>query len=235
MASSVFAFGLLTPTPRSCDGSPRSFDAWTPCAVGGAAGAARRPVNWPTPPRVSLKSGQPTSRYLAIPTLSSERRPYIPMALLPPTTIASNQIYVLPSAMLWHLGVLHSAMHMAWIRQVCGRLETRYRYSNAIVYNNYPWPQDVTDAQRERVESAAQGVLDARGQFADSTLADLYDPNAMPPLLRRAHEALDRAVDRCYRAQPFTTERQRLEFLFALYERLIAPLAPARRAPRRRG
>jgi hypothetical protein len=178
---------------------------------------------------------QPDSPYLAIPTLSSVRRPYIPIALLRPETIASNQLYILPNATLWHLGILHSIMHFAWIRQVGGRFKSDYRYSNAIVYNNYPWPQATTDAQRQRVEQCAQAVLDARTQFPDSTLADLYDPNVMPPALRHAHDALDRAVDRCYRTQAFTSERQRLEFLFNLYEQLIAPLtaAPRRRARNR--
>jgi hypothetical protein len=120
------------------------------------------------------------------------------------------------------------------MKTVCGRLESRFRYSNSLVYNNYPWPQHVTNVQRQRVEEAAQGVLDARAQFPNATLADLYDPNAMPAPLRRAHEQLDRAVDRCYRAQPFTSERQRLEYLFGLYEQLTAPLAaPARRTRRR--
>ena len=118
---------------------------------------------------------------------------------------------------------------MAWVRQVCGRLESRYRYSNKLVYNNYPWPESPTEKQKQAVEDAAQGVLDAREEFlkAGSTLADLYDPLAMPPKLVKAHAALDRAVDRCYRAQPFTSERQRMEFLFGLYERLTAPLIAA--------
>ncbi len=175
---------------------------------------------------------QPTSAYILVPRHSSEGRQYIPLAYFPPEVIIADSCTAIPNATLYHFGVITSTMHMAWVRQVCGRLESRYRYSNAIVYNNYPWPTDVTDAKRERVESAAQGVLDARGQFPEATLADLYDPNAMPPALRRAHDALDRAVDRCYRPQPFTSERQRLEFLFNLYEQLIAPLAP--RTPQRR-
>jgi len=174
---------------------------------------------------------QPRSRYVLVPRHSSEHRPYIPLSYFSPQHIVHDSCLFVPRATLYHFGVLHSAMHMAWVRQVCGRIKSDYRYSAKLVYNNVPWPQGVTDAQRERVESAAQGVLDARGQFPDATLADLYDPNTMPPALRRAHDALDRAVDRCYRAQPFTSERQRLEYLFALYERLVAPLTPP---PRRR-
>jgi hypothetical protein len=128
-------------------------------------------------------------------------------------------------------------MHMAWVRQVCGRLKSDYRYSAKLVYNNYPWPDPVTDGQRSAVESAAQGVLDARLAHPGSTLADLYDPLTMPADLARAHAALDRAVDRCYRPQPFPDERRRFEYLFGLYEKLVAPLVSSgnRKAGRGRG
>src|SRR4051812_44385092 len=99
---------------------------------------------------------QPVTQYVAIPTVSSERRSFIPMSFLSPQVIASNQIYVLAGATLYHFGVLGSTMHMAWVRQVCGRLESRYRYSNKLVYNNYPWPTDATDAQKQAVEKAAK-------------------------------------------------------------------------------
>ena len=125
-------------------------------------------------------------------------------------------------------------MHMAWVRQVCGRLESRYRYSNTLVYNNYPWPAAVTDKQRAAVEFAAQDVLDSRAKFPTATLADLYDPLAMPADLLKAHQELDHAVDRCYRPEPFTSDRQRVEYLFALYEQLTAPLAAAMKPKRRR-
>src|SRR5208283_3335529 len=124
----------------------------------------------------------------------------------------------------FHFGVLTSAIHMAWVKFVCGRLESRYRYSNKLVYNNFPWPQSATDKQRAAVEAKAQAVLDARQQFPDATLADLYDPLAMPPALAKAHAELDRAVDLCYRREPFESERKRVEFLFARYEKLTAPL-----------
>ena len=125
-------------------------------------------------------------------------------------------------------------MHMAWMRYVCGRLKSDYRYSAGIVYNNYPWPESVTDKQRAAVEAAAQAVLDARAKFAISTLADLYDPLTMPAPLLKAHQVLDRAVDRCYRSEPFPSDRHRVEYLFALYERLTAPLLPAAKTKRRR-
>lgn len=123
---------------------------------------------------------------------------------------------------------------MAWVRQVCGRLESRYRYSAKLVYNNFPWPQAVTEKQKAAVETAAQNVLDARKEFPDATLADLYDPVAMPPKLVKAHAELDRAVDRCYRAEPFPSDRHRVEYLFALYEQLTAPLAMAKKPKRPR-
>jgi hypothetical protein len=125
-------------------------------------------------------------------------------------------------------------MHMAWMRQVCGRLESRYSYSANLVYNTFPWPENPTAKQREAVEQKAQAVLDARKEFPAATLADLYDPLAMPPALVKAHAELDRAVDLCYRREPFDTERQRVEFLFALYEKLTAPLLPATKPKRAR-
>jgi hypothetical protein len=120
-------------------------------------------------------------------------------------------------------------MHMAWMKLVAGRLESRFRYSNTLVYNNYPWPE-ATAEQKAAVEIGAQAVLDARSHFlppiGTNTLADLYDPVAMPPALAKAHAELDRAVEKCYRKQPFTSDRERVEYLFALYEKITAPLAP---------
>jgi len=115
-------------------------------------------------------------------------------------------------------------MHMAWVAQVCGRIKSDFRYSTKLVYNNYPWPDDPSERNRKAVEKCAQGVLDARKAHPKATLADLYDPLAMPPNLVKAHADLDRAVDLCYRPQAFTNERQRVEYLFALYEKLTAPL-----------
>ncbi|MEZ6234444.1 MAG: type IIL restriction-modification enzyme MmeI [Phycisphaerales bacterium] len=142
----------------------------------------------------------------------------------------------MPDATPFHFGVLTSGMHMAWVRQICGRLKSDFRYSSKLVYNNFPWPPSPSDKHKAAVESAAQGVLDARDSFKGQTLADLYDPLAMPKALRDAHRTLDRAVDRCYRTAPFTSERQRVEYLFDLYQKLTAPLtAPAKpaRKPRR--
>lgn len=179
---------------------------------------------------------QPTSEYLLIPGVSSENRRYIPMAFRPREVIASNLVYCMEGATRWHLGILSSVMHMAWVRAVCGRLESRYRYSNKLVYNNFPWPENVEERQRQRVERAAQAVLDARLPFlapqGTSTIADLYDPLAMPAALVEAHANLDRSVDRCYRAEGFRSERERVEYLFGIYERLTSPLLPTARRQR---
>ena len=167
--------------------------------------------------------------YLLVPSVSSERREYIPMGFMPRDVIASNLCLIVPFATPYHFGALTSAMHMAWVRQVCGRLKSDYRYSAKLVYNNFPWPMDATAVQREKVEECSRNVLDVRKGYLDkgATLADLYDPLTMPAPLLKAHQALDHAVDRCYRAKPFKTESERIEYLFQLYEQITTPLAPS--------
>jgi hypothetical protein len=162
--------------------------------------------------------------FVAIPEVSSERRRYIPIGFLDKTTIPSNKLQILPNGTLWHFGVLTSLMHMAWTRFVAGRLKSDFSYSAGIVYNNFPWPESPTEKQTKAVEEAAQAVLDARAQFPNSSLADLYDPNTMPPVLVKAHQQLDKAVDLCYRPQPFPNETKRIEFLFELYDKYTAGL-----------
>lgn len=171
---------------------------------------------------------QPTSRYIVIPCHSSENRKYVPFAYFDPTVIIGNSCTAVPDASLFHFGVISSSMHMAWMRVVCGRLESRYRYSNKLVYNNFPWPSNIAKRDRETVETAAQAVLNTRDMFPASTLADLYDPVAMPPALFKAHATLDRAVDRCYRREIFPSDRARVEHLFSLYEQLSTPLLPTK-------
>jgi hypothetical protein len=167
---------------------------------------------------------QPSSSYVLIPRHSSESRRYIPMSYFTPEYIVSDSCLFLADASLFHFGVLSSGMHMAWVRQVCGRIKSDYRYSASLVYNNFPWPQDLTSKSLRSVEEGAQGVLAAKAEYKSSTPAELYDPIAMPPKLMNAHTNLDRAVERCYRVQPFVSDRQRVEYLFALHERLAAPL-----------
>ena len=175
-------------------------------------------------PTMFAEIRQPKTNYLAFPTLSSENRKYIPIAFLEPTTIASNQIYVLPNAKLYHFGILTSMMHMTWIKSVCGRLESRYRYSASIVYNNFPFPENLTEKQIAIIEEKAQKVLDIRSSFSDSSLAVLYDQFAMPPSLTKAHNELDKAVDSAYRTAPFISEANRMVYLFELYEKYTADL-----------
>ncbi len=178
---------------------------------------------------------QPDSDYVIVPRVSSENRKYIPFGFLEKTVIAGDAALVIPNATRYHFGILTSAMHMAWVKRTCGRLKSDYRYSAGIVYNNFPWP-DAPDKKRvAAVEKAAQDVLDVRAKYPDNSLADLYHPLLMLPGLVKAHQALDRAVDRCYRKQPFADERNRLEFLFDLYNQYTAPLAitPMKRREKR--
>lgn len=177
---------------------------------------------------------QPKTRYLLVPKVSSEARRYIPIGFMPEDAIASGSALVVPDASLYEFGMLTSDMHMGWVRRVCGRTKSDYQYSARLVYNNFPWPQDVTPPRKASVEAAAQAVLDAREQFRGQTLADLYDPLTMPKALRDAHKKLDREVDKCYRSQPFQNERSRVEFLFNLYLKLTEPLLPAQPARRPR-
>jgi hypothetical protein len=166
----------------------------------------------------------PERSYLIIPEVSSERRKFIPIGYEKPSTLASNLVKIVPNTTPYHFGILSSTMHNAWMRSVAGRLKSDYRYSKDIVYNNFPWPTAPTPSQRAAVEAAAQGVLDARAQHPGSSLADLYDPLTMPGDLVKAHHALDRAVDKCYRSKAFDTEAERVAFLFERYEEAVGGL-----------
>jgi hypothetical protein len=184
---------------------------------------------------------QPKSDFVLIPAHTSENRNFIPFGFFSKETIVGNSCFSLPSATLFHFGVISSAMHMAWVRYTCGRLESRYRYSKDIVYNNFPWP-DQTKPLAERkdkhvaaIDAAAQGVLDARAAFPGSTLAELYDPLSMPAALVKAHQALDRAVDAAYiaaeksagrKAPKLASDAERVTFLFERYQALTS-LLPA--------
>ncbi|MDP2784932.1 MAG: DUF559 domain-containing protein [Sulfurimicrobium sp.] len=215
----------------------------------------------------------PKGSYVVIAKVSSERRRFVPMGFENPSTLCSDLLFMLPNATLFHFGILTSTMHNAWVRAVCGRLESRYRYSASIVYNNFPWPdipsspallpagegskspspsgRGVVPARgipagsgseaarsgervRERIEAAAQAVLDARAQFPESTLADLYDPLTMPPALLKAHQALDKAVDAAYGKTGFKTEAERVAFLFERYQQLTSLLPTASSGKTRR-
>ena len=176
---------------------------------------------WSDTPTLFTEIRQPESgNYLIIPSVSSERRRYIPIGFLSADTIANNLALIIPSATLYDFGILTSNVHNAWMRAVAGRLKSDYRYSAQIVYNNFPWP-DATNEQKARIEQTAQAILDARAKYPDASLADLYDELTMPPELRRAHQDNDRAVMAAYGFPPKMTESECVAELFRLYQRLV--------------
>ncbi|MBR5451362.1 MAG: class I SAM-dependent DNA methyltransferase, partial [Methanocorpusculum sp.] len=158
--------------------------------------------------------------YVVIPATSSESRKYLPLGFLDDTTIPTNAVLIIPDASLYLFGVLTSTVHMAWMRAVCGRLEMRYRYSKDIVYNNFPFPTP-TEEQKSAIEKTAQAILDARALYPDSSLADLYDYRTMPPELRKAHEANDKAVEKAY-GRKFADEGEIVAYLMQEYQRLVS-------------
>jgi type I restriction-modification system DNA methylase subunit len=174
-------------------------------------------------PHLFAQITQPKGKdYILIPSTSSETRKYIPIGFFTAQHIAANSCHIIPDGTVYHFGILTSTMHMAWTRYVCGRLEMRYRYSKDIVYNNFPWP-DPTEKQKAEIEKTAQGILDTRAQFPDASLADLYDPVAMPPVLLKAHQKLDKAVETAY-GRAFDDDGQRVAYLFELYQKLTGEL-----------
>jgi hypothetical protein len=203
-------------------------------------------------PTLFAEPRQPDDDFILIPRTSSENRKYIPIAFYSKDFIVNDSCIALPQATIFHFGFLTSQMHMTWVKYVCGRLKSDYRYSNSIVYNNYPWPENPTEKQIKTVEEAAQRVLDVREKFLNpidngqlimdndqsgspvheftsspiklASLADLYDPLTMPPDLVKAHQELDKSVDLCYRPQPFVNDTKRIEYLFELYDIYTAGL-----------
>ena len=190
--------------------------------------------DWAYKATLFTEDRQPETKYLLIPSVSSENRYYVPIGFLTSKTIASNLVLIVPDAGLYDFGVLTSIMHNAWMRTVCGRLKSDYRYSAKLVYNNFPWPQNPSDKQKATIEEMAQAVLDARKQFPDATLADLYDPLTMPPVLLKAHQALDRAVDAAYGKKNFKTEAERVAFLFDLYQQYTSLLPKEQKQTRKK-
>jgi hypothetical protein len=169
---------------------------------------------------------QPKGNYLIVPRVSSERRSFLPIGFLTADTISSDACVLLPNATLYHFGMLNSTMHNAWMRAVCGRLESRYSYSNTIVYNNYPWPTP-SPAQQAAIEAAAQSVLNARAQHPEKSLAWLYDPDNLRKnkSLQAAHDAVDEAVDQAYGYEESNDDTSRVAYLFKLNEKLaLAPM-----------
>lgn len=174
-------------------------------------------------PALFRDTNNPTS-YIVVPRHSSENRKYIPIGFFDKNSIVSDSCLSIPDAGLFHFGVLTSAMHMTWVKHICGRLKSDFRYSKDIVYNNFAWPENPSDKDIKKIESAAQSVLDVRLMFPSSSLADLYSNLTMPSMLVKAHAELDKVVDQAYRSQPFASEAKRMEFLFELYEKYTADL-----------
>ena len=183
-------------------------------------------------PRLYGVTVVPEHPFLIIPQVSSERREYVPIGWLEPPVIPSEKLRILPDATFADFALLTSAMHMAWMRTVTGRMKSDYMYSVGVVYNTFPLPS--AQADLSKLDSLAKAVLDARAAYPDATLADLYDPDLMPPDLRRAHQAIDRTVDRLYRRTGFASERERAEHLFMLYEKMRSPLGIGIKKPKRR-
>lgn len=167
---------------------------------------------------------QPTTDYIALPRVSSENRRFIPITILSKEIIAGDKVYTISSNNLYDFGILLSTMHMSWMRLTSGRLKSDYSYSNQLTYNNYPWPENPTSKQIEKVELAAKNIIDTRAQFSNSSLADLYNITSMPPALVKAHDILDKAVDSLYSNHSFDNEAKRIEHLFELYEKYTADL-----------
>ncbi len=164
---------------------------------------------------------QPKNDYLLIPRVSSENRKYIPMGFFKPDIIAGDTCLVIPKTNIYHFGVLTSEMHMAWVKHVCGRLESRYRYSNKLVYNNFPWPENISEVLINNVKKAAKKILEIRAK-SNNSFAYLYDPLTMPFELIKAHRSLDKAVDKCYRSKKFNNDKERIVYLFELWEKMIS-------------
>jgi hypothetical protein len=204
-----------------------------------AASSDANTRKWADFPALFQTNRQPTGNYLVVPEVSSELRRYLPIGYYGADVIASNTVYTVENASLFEFGLLCSSMHNAWMRYTAGRLKSDYRYSKDIVYNNFPWPTELLFSDQKEplapvksnkfaIETAAQAVLDARAQFPESSLADLYDPLAMPPTLLKAHQKLDAAVDKAYEfsggKKSYKTDAERVAFLFELYQRLTSLL-----------
>ena len=192
-----YCLWLVGALPNEIRKSPKVLERVERVRAFRAASKAASTRKFAETPMLFCQIAQPNSDYIIVPGASSSRRRYVPIGFMSKEVIASNGVQIIPDAGLYHFGVLTSNVHMAWMRAVCGRLKSDYRYSKDIVYNNFPWPTP-TDAQKEKIEQTAQAILDARALYPDCSLADLYDEATMPPELRKAHQANDKAVMQAY-------------------------------------
>lgn len=172
-------------------------------------------------PHLFMQTSQPNSgHYILVPSVSSERRTYVPIGFFDANVISTNLNYMIPNASIYEFGILMSMMHNDWMRTVAGRLKSDYRYSNSIVYNTFPWPE-VSEKQKQEIEALAEEILLTREDYPHMTLAQLYDPNKIPTDLLAAHQALDQAVERAYRVKPFENQEERVAFLLQRYAQLV--------------
>ncbi len=214
-----YCLWLPSVTPREIKSMPLVLERVRQCRENRLKGAADRKKLADTP--ALFREQNNPEKFVLVPYTSSENRRYIPMGFLSGDIIASDAARIIPDANLYHFGVLNSNVHMSWMRAVAGRLKSDYRYSKNIVYNNFPWPAP-TDAQKAKIEKTAQGILDARAKYPDSSLADLYDEVLMPPELRKAHQANDRAVMEAYGFWgKLNTESECVAQLMKMYQKLV--------------
>lgn len=208
---------LTNATPSEIKDCPLVYERIKKCQAKRASSIAEGIRKFAAIPSLFAQRTQPENvDFLIVPKVSSENRRYVPMAYIKAGTIASDLVFIIPDTTLYHFGILESNVHMAWMRAVCGRLKSDYRYSKDIVYNNFPWPA-ANDEQRQKIERTAQAILDARAKYPDSSLADLYDPVLMPPELRKAHQDNDRAVMQAYGFSLKMTESDCVAALFKMY------------------
>ena len=214
----LWLVGISPNELRSCKDVMQRVENVRDFRLASKAAATRKFAETPT---LFCQIAQPDTDYIIVPGVSSERRRYVPMGFMSKDIIASNLVQLIPDATLYHFGILTSNVHMAWMRAVCGRLKSDYRYSKDIVYNNFPWPTP-SDAQKAKIEQTAQAILDARALYPDCSLADLYDEATMPPELRKAHQQNDKAVMEAY-GMPIrdTTEASCVAALMRRYQSLI--------------
>ena len=225
----LWLFGVSPGILRSMPRVAERVEAVRKFRLESVKAATREYANYPAQ---FMEIKQPENEYLLIPRVSSERRQYVPIGFVQPNIIASDATSFVPNATLYHFGILTSKVHNAWMRAVCGRLKSDYRYSVNIVYNNFPWPlkaAKIVSSQSKGevgnftslIESTAQAILDTRAKYPDCTLADLYDETFMPADLRRAHQANDRAVMQAYGFDPKMSEIEIVAELFGMYKELI--------------
>lgn len=229
-----YCLWLVDADPKIIRSSPFASDRLTKNRAyrnGSTRARTRELANYPALFGEIRHTGEP---FVLVPRHSSERRDYLPVDFFSGAEIAHDSCLFMPGATLFDFAILASAMHMAWLRQIGGRIKSDYRYSISLVYNTFPWP-DAGPTQRKNIEALAQAVLDARAlpKNATSSLADLYDPDTMPAELRKAHRALDAAVDKLYRPRAFGSDRERVEHLFPLYQALVEPTSAAAKANKR--